>query len=243
MYFKKTVKTRLGFEFITKCKMPSYGRGGKRSPKSEPTSEKKKKYNLRKAIEKLFYILLENFNPGDYHMVLTYPAGTVQDISEAKSKVSSFLTSYRKYCKSNGYKCEYVYNSEIGERGAIHHHIILHRYNDYELIEDLWRKVSGGRVSYKSNLWANYDWYGLAKYFVDKTKDGKLPDTHIPCERHYVPSKGLKRPEITIERIDADRWYKPKAPKGYELISDSVRGGVDDLTGGAFLKYTIRRRI
>lgn len=243
MYYKKTVKTRLGLVFVTKCKMPTYGRGRKRSPKSEPTSAKKKRYNLRKAIEKLFYILLENFNPGDYNLTLTYPAGTVQDIPTAKGKVSKFLELYRKYCRTNGYKCEYVYNSEVGKRGAIHHHIILHRHNDVEIIEELWRAAGGGKVSYKSNLWANYDWEGLAAYFVDKTKGGELPDTHIPGERHYVPSKGLKRPEVTIERIDADRWNKPKAPKGYDLVPDSIRSGVDDLTGGAFLKYTIRRRI
>ena len=78
---------------------------------------------------------------------------------------------------------------------------------------------------------------------MDKTKGGKLPDTHVPGERRYITSKGLKKPKIRLERIDAERWNKPKAPKGYELIPDSIRSGTDELTGGNFIKYAMRRLI
>ena len=92
-------------------------------------------------------------------------------------------------------------------------------------------------------MWHNYDWYGLARYYVDRTKGGKLPDTHIHGERRYIPSKGLKKPKVTVERVDAERWYKPKAPKGYELIPDSIYSGTDELTGGSYIKYAMRRII
>ena len=219
--------------------------GGKRAKKSQPTSEQKQRYNLRKTIERLYYTLLCNFYPGDYNVVLTYPKDDRRTVSDAKATVREFLRSYRDYCRERGYHPDYIYNTEIGARGSLHHHIILHSHRNIEDIEDLWREASGGAVQHQSNwrLWSNYDWKGLAAYYVDRTKGGKLPDTHIPGERRYIPSKGLKKPEVTHERIDAERWYTPKAPKGYELIPDSVYSGKHELTGGSYIKYGMRRLI
>ncbi len=243
-YYKKIVECTNGMKFITKYAGVA-DQGGKRAPKSQPTSERKKQYNIRKAIERLHHTLLCNFFPGDYNFPFTYPAGTVMTISDAKEVFGRFLKLYRDYCKKNNYSCDYIYNTEIGKNGNVHHHCILHAHNDFEIIEEMWASVSGGSIQYKKNsrLWANYDWYGLAQYYVDKTKGGKLPDTHVPGERRYIPSKGLKKPKVTIERIDAERWYKPKAPKGYEIIPGSIRSGADELTGGNFIKYAMRRRI
>lgn len=243
-YFKTTVKCCNGMTFITKYSGADRT-GGKRAKKSQPTSEQKQRYNIRKTIERLYYTLLCNFYPGDYNVVLTYPKDDRRTVSEAKATVREFLRSYRDYCRERGYRPDYIYNTEIGVRGALHHHIILHSHRDIEDIEDLWRKTSGGSIQHNGNwrLWANYDWQGLAEYLVDRTKSGKLPDTHIPGERRYVPSKGLKKPEVTHERIDAERWYAPKAPKGYELIPDSVYSGKHELTGGSYIKYGIRRLI
>lgn len=243
-YFKTTVKCCNGMTFITKYSGADRT-GGKRAKKSQPTSEQKQRYNLRKTIERLFYTLLCNFFPGDYNVVLTYPKDDRRTVSEAKKTVVDFLKLYRQYCRERGYRPDYIYNTEIGARGALHHHIILHSHRDIEDIEDLWRKTSGGSIQHNGNwrLWENYDWKGLAAYYVDRTKGGKLPDTHISGERRYVPSKGLKKPEVTHERIDAERWYAPKAPKGYELIPDSVYSGKHELTGGSYIKYGMRRLI
>ncbi len=243
-YYKKIVECCNGMTFVTKYS-GAERTGGKRAPRSEPTSEQKQQYNMRKAIERLFYTLLCNFYPGDYNIVLTYPANDRRTVNEAKATVRDFLRLYRRYCRQHGYLPDYIYNTEIGERGALHHHIILHSHRDIEEIEDLWAQASGGRVQHNGNwrLWSNYDWHGLAEYLIDRTKGGKLPDTHIIGERRYTTSKGLKKPKVTLERIDAKRWYAPKAPKGYELIPDSIRSGTDDLTGGSYIKYGMRRLI
>ena len=242
-YWEKMVECGNGFTFVTKYSGGTQTVGGKRAKKSKPTSEQKKRYNIQKSIERLFYILLCNFLPGDYHLVFTYPRGTVQSIAEAKNKFSKFLDLYRQHCKAHGRECKYVYNTEIGGNGALHHHCILRRYKDIEDIEEMWLAAGGGKIQSRSSLWPNYDWYGLAEYFVDKTKGGKLPDTHIPGERRYVPSKGLRKPIVKVRRVESKRWYKPKAKKGYEILPDSIRGGTDELTGGNYIKYTMRRLI
>lgn len=243
-YFKKTIECANGMTFVVKY-TGAEQTGGKRAPKSKPTSEQKQQYNLRKTIERLYHTLLCNFYPDDYNIVLTYPANDRRTLDDAKAAMRDFFKLYRPYCREHGYKPDYVYNTEVGARGAIHHHIILHSHRDIEIIEDLWAQASGGKVQHGGNwrLWHNYDWYGLARYYVDRTKGGKLPDTHIHGERRYIPSKGLKKPKVTVERVDAERWYKPRAPKGYELISDSIYSGTDELTGGSYIKYAMRRII
>lgn len=243
MYYKKSViidNGRISKVFVTKCKMAMYGNGKRRAARLQPTSEAVNRHNINKAIEAVYYLLLLNFKPGDLHAVFTYPAGTVQTIAEAKDKFSKFLRKYRDYCKQHGYKADYIYNTEIGKRGAIHHHCVMHNNRDEYELSLMWAQF-GGSIQLKSYLWANYDWHGLAEYLVDKTKGGTLPDTHIPGERRYVPSKGLIRPVYKYERVDADRWHKPKAPRGYELEPDSVRSGIHELSGGAYIKYTLRR--
>lgn len=239
MYHKKivTVGDRI---FITKCKMAMFGNSKKRAPRLKPTSEQIQRHNLRKQIEWVYYLLLLNFVPGDLHMVLTYRKDTVQTPDEAKKRLKDFIRRYRAYCKRNGYKPDYIYNTEIGRRGAIHHHIILHNHGDEWQLSQMWQH---GSIQTKSYLWANYDWYGLAEYFVDKTKGGTLPDTHIKGERRYVPSQGLIKPTVRIERVEADRWHKPRAPKGYALDESSIRTGTDELSGGSYIKYMIRRLI
>ncbi len=242
-YYKKTVICSNGFEIVTKCQMPGLGKNGKRAKKSKPTAEQKKQYNLRKAAENLYYKLLCNFSPGDYNLAFTYPKGTVKTENEANEIFKKFLCLYRAYCKKHGYKCDYVYNTEV--KPGIHHHCILHNHRDHELLEELWTKAGGGAIQYKQNskLWNNYDWYGLAMYYVDRTKGGKYPDTHTKGKRRYVTSHGLKRPIVKIERVEAMRWRKPKAKPGYELIPQSVYSGTHELTGARFIKYTMRRLI
>lgn len=241
MYWERTVECCNGMTFVTKYS--NRVNTGKRAPRSQPTSEAKQRYNMKRAIEKVYFLLLCNFIPGDYHLVFTYPRGTVQSIAEAKKKFSEFLKLYRAYCKEHGYKPDYIYNTEIGANGALHHHCIMHCHKDIEYLEELWEQAGGGKIQSRSKLWANYDWYGLAEYFVDKTKGGKLPDTHVPNERRYVPSKGLRKPIVKHRRVDAERWNRPRAKKGYELVRDSVRSGADELTGGNFIKYAMRRLI
>ena len=250
-YWKKVARCGDKIIQITKCMMPTLGRHKKREKKQMPTSEKKKRQNLRRCAENLFYLLLANFFPNDFFIAFTYPAGTVQSPKQGKEIFKKFIRLYTAYCRKNGYKPDYIYNTEVGKRGAVHHHAVLHRHvlmkidgneiDDLQVIEQLWRSVSGGSVQYGHRLWKNYDWYGLAVYMTDRTKGGEQPDTHVKGERRYNAAHGMNRPEITYERIDADRWYSPRAPKGWFVDKDSIRSGADELTGGNFIKYIIRR--
>ncbi len=49
------------------------------------------------------------------------------------------------------------------------------------------------------------------------------------------------KPEITYEWIDANRWYKPRAPKGWYVVPETIRSSMDEETGGGFIKYLMKR--
>ncbi len=246
-YYKKTVICTNGFEIVTKCQMPGLGKNGRRAKKSKPTTEQKKQYNLRKAAEKLYYLLLCNFFPGDYNLAFTYPKGKIQTAEEADKIFTKFWNLYKAHFGKLGLSAHCIHNTEI--MPSIHHHAVLHNHgekvDDIGIIERLWEQAGGGEVQYRKNskLWSNYDWYGLAMYYVDRTKGGKYPDTHVKGKRRYVTSHGLKRPIVKIERVEAARWHKPKAKPGYEIIPESVYSGTHELTGASFIKYTMRRLI
>ncbi len=250
-YWKKLVKCNDKITYVVKSQMPTLGKSEKREKKSMPTPEKKKRQNLRRCAENLFYLMLSNFKPGDLNLAFTYPAGTVMTQEQGKEMFRKFIRLYIDYCRKNGYKPNYIYNTEISPRGAVHHHAVLHRHvlmkidknevDDLQIIEQLWHSVSGGHVQKGNSLYADYDWYELAWYLVDRTKHGKYPDTHVKGERRYNAAHGMKRPEITYEYIDADRWYAPRAPKGWYVDKSSIRSGADEITGGNFVKYMIRR--
>ncbi len=244
-YYKKQVICPNGMTFVTKCQMPTLGNSSKREPKTMPSSERQERKNLNKAIDNLFYLLLSNFLPGDFNLALTYAEQV--DKEQAVRTVQKFLTLYRAYCKSHGYKPDYIYNTEKHGSATWHHHVVLHNHADIPNIEFLWKKAGGGSVQHNPAgymLWANWDWYGLAKYICGVKKDNKGNEYVLPHEkgeRRFKPSHGLKRPKIVYEWIDADRWYKPKAPKGWYIVPDSIRSGADELTGGNFIKYLMKR--
>ncbi len=141
-YYKKQVICPNGMTFVTKCQMPTLGNSSKREPKTMPSSERQERKNLNKAIDNLFYLLLSNFLPGDFNLALTYAEQV--DKEQAVRTVQKFLTLYRAYCKSHGYKPDYIYNTEKHGSATWHHHIVLHNHADIPNIEFLWKKAGVG---------------------------------------------------------------------------------------------------
>ena len=63
--------------------------GEKREKKEKKTSEAQEKVNLRKTITELTILMNENFQPGDYHVTLTYaPDERPEDLNGAKTELS-----------------------------------------------------------------------------------------------------------------------------------------------------------
>lgn len=212
--------------------------GQPRSPKRERTPEEVEKTNERNKAKKLQRILLANFNPGDWHLTLTYEKekrpGTA---AEAKKELSRFLDKLRKQFRKAGIPFKWVAVTEIGSKGAAHHHLVLENIRSDlldlpRLIQKLWTK---GHPKY-SSMYEEGDFEGLADYLAKgKTKeevDGVS----------YSHSRNLIIPKPKKEKAHARRWAsEPKAPKGYYLEKGSLVNGINAWTGFPYQRYTLRR--
>ena len=83
------------------------------------------------------WTLLENFKPGDLHLVLTYrKENRPADKSLLKKDMQAFLRKCRAVYKKQGRELRYIWVCEY-ESTAPHFHIILPRI-DPGLLQDIW---------------------------------------------------------------------------------------------------------
>ena len=75
-------------------------KGCKRQKKQKKTTESQKRINVRKAIDKLRWLLNENFTGGDMHIRLSY-AGTKPDYDQMKEDKAKFLEQSLKSRRKN----------------------------------------------------------------------------------------------------------------------------------------------
>ena len=92
---------------------PRYGVRAGRGQREKPTPERVAEANERRSEFKLWLTLLENFQPGDLHLVLTYrkekrPA----DKSLLKKDMQAFLRKCRAVYKKQGRELRYIWVCE-----------------------------------------------------------------------------------------------------------------------------------
>lgn len=252
MYCKKTVSVRDEMR-VTKFHCGMLGnhlpRQARRYCKRQ--SRKMEKNNARRTVQKLFDLMVLNFERGDWHLSLTYPQDSMKDITEAERCLANFLKRLRRYCSKAGIVLKYITATHISKKGQIHHHIILPQYIPYAVIQEKWKSDPlCGNVPVNSVLWPNYDYYGLAAYLLKYNSDtGIFKDgVHEANKKRYKCSTNLERPKETYEVIHAERWIEqPRAPKGWRVKPDSVYNSIDEYTGYPYQAYVLipdtKRRI
>ena len=113
--------------------------GATRSEKMKDTKESQKKINLRKAITELTILMNANFVPGDYHITLTYERDKrAETVEEAKRDRKIFLDRLRRRMKKEKEICKYIVVTEVGVRGALHHHMVMNQV-PVEWIRQAWK--------------------------------------------------------------------------------------------------------
>ena len=202
-------------------------KGCKREKKKKETKESQKKINVRKATDKLRWLLNENFTGGDMHIRLSY-AGTKPDYEQMKEDKAKFLRKLRTEFRKQDKELKFVHVFEIGKRGARHHHLVINSI-DSRTLRECWPHGS----VYVSLLDDTGQYGKLASYLIKEVteKGEKLP-------RRYSPSKNLRIP-VPKRRVILERKFfrrKPKAQKGYSIDQQSVYSGFTD-DGYQFLRY------
>ena len=237
MYIKKTVISGFVME-VEKYHTSRYNQKGIRPEKKEkPTSEQMQKVNERNAIKRLRRLMNTNFGPGDYHTVLTYTKDQRPDPEGARKYLKKFLGDLRREYRKREQVLKYIIVTEWKGK-SIHHHILLNNISGTDkLIQKHWPY---GRP-HNTCLDDSGNYGDLAAYFVKETQK-TFREADNPNRLRYSCSRNLKKPVEKVEIIRANTWKEdPKPVKGYELMKDSVKSGVSEVTGYGYQYYMLLR--
>ena len=200
-----------------------------------PTREAVQKYNQKLAERELARILNANFQPRDLHLVLTYRRGERPDEAGAKRDLDNFIERARRYYRKRGKEFKWVATTARGERGALHHHLIISRMDVLDLPQ-LW---SGGY--HYTPLYRYPDYTALAVYIAHQNRSVLTGDGVIR-RRRWSGSKNLVRPKPEVKQVDAKTWREPPKPvKGYIISPESIDAGINPVTGIPYLFYRMVR--
>ncbi len=230
-----------------------YGaKGDKRGPKTSPTPEQIARQNQRNRENRVRRLIKANFIPKDLWATLKYPAGTKKSIEEMKVDFNKFLRKMRYRYKKNGAEFKYIYRMEVGKNGGLHIHILLNRINDTDLyIRQCW---DCGHAWY-THLYEEGGYDALADYITKKPDDQvKGQISLFPKEQQddlirYNCSRNLIHPEPEVkeysrhtvkkivEKIESGDYAEIATP-GYWIDKNTIRTGINPVTGMSYIHYT-----
>ena len=220
--------------YYTRRYKPKDGRRGK---KERETTEKQQQINDRQLEKKLTRIINASFDGDSWYITLTYKTeNRPKDAEELKRHIREFLKRLRKVYKQEGRELKYIETAEVGERGAMHIHILVNDI-DTRKIARLWDK---GFINAKP-LDSSGQYRKLAAYFIKYAQK-----TRKTCEaiqkKAYNCSRNLIRPEPKKIVMYGNRYRKKiRIKDGYYLDKESVYMGTD-AEGYERLEYTLIKK-
>ncbi|MEG2405049.1 MAG: hypothetical protein RSC01_09020, partial [Oscillospiraceae bacterium] len=243
------IKTTVAGETIEVQKTQSsrYGHAIPRCENIGSTPSAVQKINQINAERTLRQLINTNFCNDDYHVVLTYKKSLRPlDIASARLELKLVLRRLREDAKKQGIEIKYIGATEIGEKGAVHHHIVLSHIDTRFVTSAFKRRITNadGKKEWVSlgtarfySLWSDGQYKDLSNYIIKQTsltlrKAGENG-------KRYFASRSLKKPETKSNVVDAKTWRKvPKPPKGYMFDPAlPLVNGVCEVTGLAYQRY------
>ena len=222
-------------ERIRTGKPPERGKG--RQKREKPTPEQMRKqneYNKRKLMRRL---IKANFGENDYWLTLTYLRGKTMTLTEAVKDRAKFLKEVRKEFKKRGYVLKWIGRTERGKRGAVHHHLIINRIPDADIImAKAWKKVQGAGKTNVQLLYEKGQFKELAAYI---TKPNTETEDELPASQsNYSRSRNLTIPRPKVSRTSRKKILQEPTPTpGYYIDKDSICQGINPITGREYLHY------
>lgn len=221
---------------------PVFQQPGKRREKCRPSSEIRKKQNLRDRIRRLVRILRINFTEKDYAVHLTYRENPASE-EEAGRMLKNYLERLKRRYRKAGLELKYVYTTEYGRKsGRVHHHLVINGGIDRSIVEDAWGHgyANTDRLQFDDGL------ESLAQYMC------KGPATY----RAWTSSRNLVMPEpkirdgaVTVEELgrildaidekNGRQLFEKKYP-GYECMQAAY--DKNEVNGGIYIRISMKRK-
>lgn len=236
MAFEKTITELKRGRYEEERHTARYGAPGqKRKKKQKPTPEQVERQNQWNREKKVRMRLLEYFGEGDYFSTLTYrKEERPVDMEMAKAHFSVLLRIIRREYKKRGAVLYWMRNIEVGTKGGWHIHLLINRIPDTDqILQKAW--THGKTVNQLT--YENGGFRELAAY-VTKTPrtDSRLKETHFDSSRNMP----LPEPKKKVYR-HWKTWKDIRVPEGFYLDKDSVREGVNPVTGYPYRSYVLLR--
>lgn len=214
-YIKMTVQAG-NDEYIYKYHSHRYAKKSERGKNIKPTTKEQKKINKRLAQRKRQWTASSNFCNGDWYITLTYrKAERPQDNQTASKILSDTLGKLRRKLKRTGIPLYYMSSTERGEKGAVHHHLLIKNNFNIGMLIELWKYGRIDTVSIYTDSMAE-----LSAYFT-KDISGKHANKQAikAKETVYSSSRNLRKPKITKQIVKAKTFSDvPTTKKGYTII-------------------------
>lgn len=217
-YIQLTVNA--GYDTYTyKYHSHRYGlKANKRGKNITPTTKEQKRINKRISERKRQWTASANFTKGDWWVTLTYRRQERPEENKAAHKIlTKTLSQLRRKLKRQRTEFYYMGKTERGEKGAVHHHLLIKNNFDIGRLIELWKygrvdivSIYTGSMAILSD-YINKDSNASAKH---KNKlEQKLRETL------HTASRNLKKPEIKKKVINASTFSEmPAHKKDYYII-------------------------
>ena len=211
---KRTVKTKHSIERKNYTVYCNYDEGGQRArhatlqscKSTEEERRRKERENIAFARDKLRWLIENNFDFCDYHVILQYatqPGETPRSDQQIETDVRKFLRAlrYAYGCRQQEFLYIRVYHrNEI--TGRLHIHLIVNKI-ERDIILNCWRRVqerAGCRKIAEANVRCLRDsYYKISGYFSKQFETILRGDVR----KRYSHSMNLLMPEIYFEYVDA----------------------------------------
>lgn len=211
-------KTKEIARYYTKRYKPERQR---RNAKETKTTELQQAVNDRHTERKLTRILNANFDESSWYMTFSYTKENRPDIETLKKQIKKMLSDIRKIYKDEGKTLKYVETAEVGERGAVHLHMVI---NDIDIrkVKRVWKYGFVHAVP----LERSGQYRKLASYFMKYFQKTRGTNDQIQGKA-YNCSRNLIRPEPQKKIMSGNELKKDiRVPKGWYLDEGSERSGV-----------------
>ncbi len=234
-YIEETCEAGQTLEICRYFTYRIHTKGEKREPRGKPTPEAQKRVNQRKAETELRRLMNANFRDGDFLVRLDFfkqnaPPGS----KEMQELISKAMRNLKDAVKRDGLDLKYLYVKEVGPRGGRHIHAMLTKI-DPGLLQKCW--PHGGIHIDPLNSGGQYR--RIAAYFIKYALRTEETEGELVGKRWY-PSRNLVRPKAEKKVIPAKKFREEaKTRKGYTLEKESVKSGISEFTGYAYLSYTL----
>lgn len=198
--------------------------------------------NEQRATDRLTRILNENFVPDDWWVTLHYEKyNRPKSYAAASAVLQRFIPKLKKLYAENGVELKYVKCTAFGERGGVHHHLVLPQGVSTRLISKLWKEhIKASIEARPPNYTAMYstgEYSGIAAYIIGQKQyqDGEQ-EKYV---RKWTASRNLKKPKVEPpEEVNQIKWQEPPTPwTGYYIDQDSIRAGCNEVNGRPYLSY------